>query len=421
MSKLLALIFLIVALADLFASRATVERIRSRLIDYWIFVSELPLKDEIQSHVSRIRRFMTTHSATLIGVVAAILTVLATLDFIYSRTQSQNEYAKTANDVLNESFVRRISESYFNRRFQNAVTAAAIAHLDLNNRMDETPEDIAEYCDTALKDDRCLKFLIETNYAWIKYSLAMNRYDEIRDSRDATFGQNVTRSLTLRSVFNAVVLIIAFAASVVTTLFLLRSMEKARLASIWFCVVDLLLAVAIPIALMTLIAFVVVLAYPIEDLNIEPGPQFDESLARYIGRMVTIAGLLPLYVSKLISYLAFETGRASEYAWPLLSSFWIWGRYELEQFGSDMQKIVSGDIFSIPAHAAQRNWALGLSILFSLTYIVGFAFLMAAKRSAIVRHIVERSLQFFVENRRGPIAAVSIAVAGVLFFQANWK
>ncbi|MFN3350588.1 hypothetical protein, partial [Pseudorhodoplanes sp.] len=376
------------------------------------------LRNRVQAR--KARRLLRDWSRSIALALAVIVFGLAALG-------SVGGYLTFARDPI--AFVKSSTggdakfRELINTHFKLKVSEAALSTMtddEYADLADDEPRlwDRIYHCENSFgHDDRCALLVEKVASARTEQAFVM---DLLTDRlADADFQGQLGKQLLFWSIafvfINAAVMVFSFLLSLSITLFLMRAMEKVRVSSLLVCLIDLFLAVAVPIAVLTAVVTIVVFTVPTSVSDIKAGPQFANDLARYIASFAFGASVFPLVFSKSM-YSVFLNGDGSFERFLLLWwGIWIYGLHQFQEFTSSMLAVLKGDISSVNIEAAQRNWTVAASILFSLSYIGYVAFLLIARRSAGFRALVERVLKFFVEHPKGPLGAASLLVAGALF------
>jgi hypothetical protein len=94
---------------------------------------------------------------------------------------------------------------------------------------------------------------------------------------------------------------------------------------------------------------------------------------------------------------------------------WQWFVINLNTFAIDMANVFAGRLGEVDIISAQRNWTVGVSLAFSGLYVCSVAFLIAAKRSPLLRLGVNKLLEFLIDHPKGPVFAIAAVLAAVLY------
>jgi ABC-type multidrug transport system fused ATPase/permease subunit len=443
--NILIVFFVLSAVISFFTPRATVEWIKNRLTDYWLFVQELPIKDELSSHVRIVRRFLKQNAALLLIAVIVNFFVLSAVSSALTYYYAVKNPAVFVEENFAEQFLVGTIKNKAEGEIRAALQKAFFEHDDSVDRhydddddddekshkpiselwlvdlQDDSPFGVKDTaCDNTPKDQYCQILAASVALAREKQSKLLTRIESMKANETAEVAHHIAVSNAKILFFHSFIYSVALIISVLVTLRLLRAMERIRLASILFVVVDVALAFAIPVIALLLVLLMLtrISDYGFNALFTDPeAPEYARNVIWYVAKWSSFFSAYPVVLFKNYAHLYLSIDLSQDYLKGLL--LWLslpldWAKYELRDFYRDIVLAATGHMREIGPLRTQRNWMVGSSVGFSIIYIVSVLFLILTKRYVIFREGVAKVLQHLIENEKGPIAAFSLFFAFLL-------
>jgi hypothetical protein len=271
-------------------------------------------------------------------------------------------------------------------------------------------------CATDFVEPKCQQLNDEIAQIQVQRSFIMEQYERVIDNGGRAFAGTMNKYYTAFHFVSAGALTISFALSLWITLALLKSMERVRPISLVVCAVDVFLALLIPVVVLTFVVSLIGFLVPTPSFpELVTGEQFEVSLADYLAIFMLLSSFFPILVANIYYQMLWYDEMTLERFFQLWSILSLWGFSQLKAFFLDLVTVFQGGWRNVSMASAQRNWTIGLSFLFSFTYIVSVSFLLIGRRSALLRGATQKVLQYLAEHERGPIAAISVLLGGALF------
>lgn len=410
--NLLFALLILAATVDFFASRKALKHWENRLTNYWMFVEGLPPSAEFSAHVEATRKLLDRHVFKFIAVVALLL-VLTTISTF---TVSYLAFSHSSSTFVRTQLFEGGADQFLKTSYREIELKAEAARIlpEARTWTDEQMRQKIVECEKAIENSDCQALLARVAEVEARLNRVRVRLSEAMAQRSDDLGRRLVLTRTAAATLQGVVYLLSFIASVFTTLFLLRFMQKARAKSLLLCLLDLMLALLIPVAFITVLSIPIALSLPslldTAGLNSVNDQAFDAALVWLDAGIRLIESYLFLFYGAALVLLADSTEIIFS-----LDGIALWGAEQIEYFGRDLFLFAKGRVDQIAAADAQRLTAIGLSVLFSISYVVFVAFLIVLKRSSAFRYAVARVLQYFIEHPRGPVGAIAVLLAAAMF------
>jgi hypothetical protein len=189
------------------------------------------------------------------------------------------------------------------------------------------------------------------------------------------------------------------------TLWLLSRFTQSRLGALLIVVGDLVLALAIPpivsAVVLTLLAFSGIYVFDtVPDYSMFENPSWRTLIISSVGVYLASALGSPVILSLFAK--AFPPWLAGTY---LVSAVIDYSYGNLKILLVDIGRILNFDMNIDPSETL-INYAIGIDVLFSLTYIVPCLALVLMQRSDLTRRLFLNFIQWIAEHPKGPFVAV---------------
>jgi hypothetical protein len=229
---------------------------------------------------------------------------------------------------------------------------------------------------------------------------------ELRRAPDSIVKQTVSLSNAITVVLLGAVGNLSLYTSLSLTILFLNLTLKRHDAIKWIIFVDLILAIFLPIALIYFIYMLVSMFLFNFDYTTWP---FKLTFVYLYTEYLLSNPFLGAQNSYLRFYILLKYGFDKAIMDGLAYNLSAYLLYSLTGLLDGLIKILRLDL-NVDFRVAVQNWALGLSLLFSLLYIAPLSLFNTANSSKIVRIYCLKIIQWFAEHDKNPLIALGIAI-----------
>jgi len=196
------------------------------------------------------------------------------------------------------------------------------------------------------------------------------------------------------------------------TLWLLSRFTRSAMWLTFIVIVDLLAAVVIPQFLASVLylctaAVMVFMGGGVIDF-VSLGNPTQGKLVLGVAAVTIDASWAPFIIPSLFFYWIDDWTFRALMSWPSLDAVLISTYQRSIGFFGDAWRVFSGD-FSPTNIDATRNWAVGIDLAYSLTYLIPCIAVVFLDRFPFARHVFLNMVQRIAEHPQGPIAALGDA------------
>ncbi|WP_342361999.1 hypothetical protein [Terrarubrum flagellatum] len=396
--NILALITIALAIANALATKQELERARSTLIDYWVFVQDLAIARQVDGSVSILREFLKRNRLKFLALFGWALAAafVATLGGVLKKDKNEIEKEYRSFVALQYSIEYKLAFEHF-----GALNRHTSPYEQVSVCKASDSEDGSKQLDVIAKKIGLARQLIDSNGLDVQTKRLIQ-----------------VAAFFFSFMFFSVIGLLSLSISIFFTLKILRAIHADAKRFAFLVALDLFLATVTPAACIVLTMFC-----------------FSILGIQNTYALLLAVGLDRFGLALVVQYIAYETatgmfvsdhamlwitlaGRLSNYTtaeslWYGFSTLLRHIQIILTQFPTDVAKFLRLD-WSIPYTSAITNWSLVFSLAYSFAYILPMFAIVSASRSLIVRETISRSIQWLAEHEKGPVSAVAVFVAAAL-------
>ncbi|WP_315805493.1 hypothetical protein [Bradyrhizobium sp. SZCCHNS3002] len=374
---------------DKFLNSQSKAGLKQRVIEFWYRTASLEFYQQfteaMRSRYSQVRQLRRVFLVAFALVAVAIALLNGIAAFIAPPDQTISYYEAR-------------SEQYFKSIIETAISTEINADLT-----DEWPPDIG----LGSTGDQCTKAM-GTYFTWVLYSTLEKRasfrrfFDAHRNDKWSIrlFGGVVNfTSLLLYSL----PLLIGLLASLNLTVWILSRIVQSKLAFIFILFADLLLAVAVPALLSSVMIVSMVGGWNAALFVSRVSSSMNPSWTTIGLSKIQDDALQNAHSARLVVELA--SGLFSIAELNVAQRFWQFTAGNIALFFSHLSRVMSFDL-AISPHKALVSYAIGIDLLFSLLYVVPCFFLVLMRRSQFSRAIFLNFVQWVAEHPKGVLLAL---------------
>lgn len=373
------------------------ERIRERIVDFWLRTAELEFAAKLQralrSRYMQMRQVRRTY-LKLFAFLIALLVLIGGHDLLSTKEIEGSAIAAKAA-VIDFDFRARLLRT---NAYSNAVKNTESRQNDCIARSDYDPR---EYINSIAAFDR-LKELVFNEI-------------EFLSKHPIKLWLAAFTSQTVSLLFLAMPLLIALGLSFNITLWILSKITESKVRLILIIAVDIAVALIMPPLLtsaMLLSSFLFVVFGMGNAIDFTTFAQPNWLTIGISGASITLHALyiLPLGFSYVLLVLP---GIASIFIAPLAITIALYMAYEnLTAFVVDAIKFFSFD-FNETVQQALINYAIAIDLLFSMTYLIPCIALVTMHRANRTRGAFLSVTQWIADNPGGALPAMAKVLRGI--------
>lgn len=384
-------------LLDVATGQESKERLRQRILNFWIETSALAVTDQLhrslEARYARMKplRWTFLKGFWILCIVVALSSVAPILKL------SPDERAQS----LKNSVAIDFGLGY--------VTRCA------SKFSQEKQDDLKKLCDAKNKEraPKELQVYVQRENRFNAYVAQMGKWEVLTSQLGTLF-----LSIALVALPVSAALVISFN----FTLWLLRRVTRSKLRFAFLVLIDLLIAISAPpvltsFCLIVLFGFQLFATGQIVDLSIFDSANWG-TLTVGLATFYTNTGYVVPVVSLAIGYFTMGFIGSTLLAFMfLLAPIWM-GFFRISSFATATIQFLNFDFTNAPLEAV-IDWAVFTDLLFSVCFLAPSLLMVLANRSEGTRNAFLNVVMYIGDHKEGPYAATAGIFASVGEFLKN--